>query len=65
MKTLLALVIVATVIAGILVLSVAVIRALNTLFPVLAIPYTWNTCWATAILLVALRAGSSVTTTRS
>jgi hypothetical protein len=66
MKTLLVtLVIVAAVIAGLLVLSVAVIWALNTLFPVLAIPYTWYTCWATTILLIALRAGSSITTTRS
>lgn len=67
MKTLLFVLIVAAAIAALLALPFAVIWALNTLFPVLAIPYTWSTWVATVTLLGALVCANhtSITVTRS
>lgn len=46
------------IVAVIIVMPFATIWSLNTLFPVLAIPYTWETWLATNLLQAAVAGGS-------
>jgi hypothetical protein len=53
------LIIIAIVIALLILMPWATIWSLNTLFPVLAIPFTWNT-WLAAIILGGVVGGGLV-----